>query len=702
VDVAFNDKNGRPLRFNHGGIVQGQEKTPPHRWVGLICSLFGEGKEIAQYTLGLDEILWTKWALSMDELESSLSSLVKSMLRYYDRKGLDPARLSWLQFDREKMRIIEPDEAPFGSLAAFTSSLNGGNWNDRWLNESDENNSKSGLNRSALAEARRFVNQEALPSFELFRKHLTAVARHYNKSQNANEETAQFHYEGVYTTSISGEIRCGTRWCSFLFEGSQAKESWRLRIDFGSEGLTNIRQKDPDLELVPGVQNEELVWQDSGFSANPKELAQYCCDTLLEMQNQDVVGAMPLQEPLIRGITVQNVLSFGSETPILLLTNLNVIIGPNGAGKSNFLSVLKFLACLPNDSLSAFLNREDGALQWIWHGSRRKNDARIAVDMRHPGSDKLLRYKLSFGVKSKDSSLAISGEEVVSSPTELSGQAPWVWDGSEQPIFDGPKRDVFFIRKGSTGEVYVSGIPRSEPPRRFRDDESVLSKFDDSEQYPEIAHFNKLFSSIRLYVDSGFGPNLAPRRPQTLDFRNDVLLEDYSNLAAVLQRVLNIEEQKTRFMALLQEFYADAKDVVIDIHKGFASVELKERDWTISARRLSDGTFRWIILLLILLDPAPAPLICLEEPEVGLHPDMIVTLGTLLREASTRTQIVATTHSEILVDALSETPESIIVCEKHEGATTLTRLSKDDLSVWLEDYTVGQLWRKGEIGGNRW
>jgi predicted ATPase len=700
VDITFNDKNGRRVSFFHEGVTEGQGPTPPLRWIGLDCLMIEPPNVEARYTFGIDELLWKKWNINSESLEGALSNLAYSLLRFYDRKGLNILHLSWLQFDRENMRIIEADEASFSSLQGFANTLNKGTWNDRWLFNADEI-SEGGLNRIAVAETRRLVNQSALSSFELFRKHLTAIARQHNK-RTANEEVPKFRYEAVYTTAVSGELLYSDKWCNFLFVGSSSNESWRLRVDFGVLGLTNLRGKNPDLELIPGAQNNDVIWQDSGLSVNSKELAQYCCDTLLEMQKTANVDFLPVQKTSIRGVTVKNVLSFGNETPFVLLKNLNVIIGPNGAGKSNFLSVLKFLASLPSDSLSSYLNREDGALQWIWHGSRRKDDAQIAVDIMQPGKDELIRYKISFGVKSKDSSLAISGEEVVSSPTELRGAAPWVLDGSEVPIISGPKRDVFFIRKGASGELYDAGLQRPESPRRFRDDQSVLSKFDDVDQYPEITYFNKLFSEIRLYVDTGFGPGLAARRPQTLDFRNDVLLEDYSNLAAVLQRVLNVHEQKERFMTLLQDFYADARDLVIDIHKGFASIELKEREWTISARRLSDGTFRWIILLLILLDPAPAPLICLEEPEVGLHPDMIVTLATLLREASTRTQIIATTHSEVLVDALSETPESIIVCEKHDGATTLNRLSKDDLSVWLEEYTIGQLWRKGEIGGNRW
>src|SRR6202034_1027015 len=118
--------------------------------------------------------------------------------------------------------------------------------------------------------------------------------------------------------------------------------------------------------------------------------------------------------------------------------------------------------------------------------------------------------------------------------------------------------------------------------------------------------------------------------------------------------------------------------------------------------RLSDGTLRWLALLIILLNPTPPPLVCLEEPELGWHPDIVPTLADLLRDASTRTQLIVTTHSTSLVDAFSDTPEAICVCEKVEGATQIRRLDRDKLKVWLNDYSLGHLWASGEIGGNRW
>ena len=61
-----------------------------------------------------------------------------------------------------------------------------------------------------------------------------------------------------------------------------------------------------------------------------------------------------------------------------------------------------------------------------------------------------------------------------------------------------------------------------------------------------------------------------------------------------------------------------------------------------------------------------------------------------------------TTHSDILVDALSHRPESVIVCEKHNGQTSMTRLDRSDLKVWLEKYSLGRLWMSGDLGGVRW
>jgi len=181
------------------------------------------------------------------------------------------------------------------------------------------------------------------------------------------------------------------------------------------------------------------------------------------------------------------------------------------------------------------------------------------------------------------------------------------------------------------------------------------------------------------------------------------LEEDASNLGLILNRLKGEPNVKKQLLEYLKLFYAEAEDIHVQIREGLVELRIEERlGFTTPATRLSDGTLRWLSLLAVLLNPAPPPLICIEEPELGLHPDIIPTLGKLLLEASERTQLIVTTHSDALIEQFTEKPECIVVCEKNDGATSMKRLDAMELATWLERYSLGELWRKGEIGGNRW
>ena len=86
-----------------------------------------------------------------------------------------------------------------------------------------------------------------------------------------------------------------------------------------------------------------------------------------------------------------------------------------------------------------------------------------------------------------------------------------------------------------------------------------------------------------------------------------------------------------------------------------------------------------------------------------MHPDIIPTIADLLIEASQRTQLIVTTHSDMLVSAIgSKVPEAILVCDRTSKGTTLTRLDPEEMKGWLKDYSLGEIWLKGAIGGTRW
>lgn len=168
--------------------------------------------------------------------------------------------------------------------------------------------------------------------------------------------------------------------------------------------------------------------------------------------------------------------------------------------------------------------------------------------------------------------------------------------------------------------------------------------------------------------------------------RNDRLEEDFSNLGLFLNRLkTRFPSAKKSLLAELKTLYDGIVDFDVSVEGGTVQVFLTEGEFSIPATRLSDGTLRYLCLLAILCDPEPPPLICIEEPELGLHPDVIPKLADLLVSASQQTQVVVTTHSDILIDALSESPESVVVCEKHDGKTQMRRLEATyELQQWLE------------------
>ena len=85
--------------------------------------------------------------------------------------------------------------------------------------------------------------------------------------------------------------------------------------------------------------------------------------------------------------------------------------------------------------------------------------------------------------------------------------------------------------------------------------------------------------------------------------------------------------------------------------------------------------------------------------EMGLHPDAIHLLAELLVDTSKRTQLIVTTHSDVLISALTDEAESVLVCENNQG-TRIKPLESGKLKFWLDKYRLGDLWRMGELGGN--
>jgi predicted ATPase len=385
---------------------------------------------------------------------------------------------------------------------------------------------------------------------------------------------------------------------------------------------------------------------------------------------------------LIQAIKLQNLLSFGPDTATLPLRPLNVLIGANATGKSNLVEAISLLESAPK--LLASPVRDGGGIRgWLWKGAPNAV-ATIDAVVANPAGNMSLRHVLSF--------------------TEAAQRFELVDERIEnEKRYDGQKDTYFYYRYEHNRPVLnVKGDHRELRREDVDPEQSILSQRKDPDQYPEITYLGTQFERIRIYREWSFGRYTPPRQPQKADQRNDFLTEDCLNLGLVLNRFRRMPDVKQRVLEKLDQLYPEIEDFDVIVEGGTVQVFLHEGRFAIPATRLSDGTLRYLCLLAILCHPEPPPLVCIEEPELGLHPDAVPAIADLLKEAAQKTQLIVTTHSDSLVDALSDQPEDVIVCEKQNGQTVMNRLDASGLSTWLQKYTLGQLWRRGEIGGNRW
>ena len=229
------------------------------------------------------------------------------------------------------------------------------------------------------------------------------------------------------------------------------------------------------------------------------------------------------------------------------------------------------------------------------------------------------------------------------------------------------------------GQPYLN-LSEAEQRQLLREEvnteQSILSQRRDPDSYPEITYLGDALGKIRLYREWSFGRFTPPRLPQPADLPNDFLAEDGRNLGLVLNSLRTKLGVKKKLLEALRELNEVIDDFDTLIEGGTVQLFMQEGNISIPATRLSDGTLRYLCLLAIVCHPNPPPLVCIEEPELGLHPDILPPLAKLLLEASERCQLIVTTHSEVLVDALTDSPESILVCEKPKDRTEMRRLER--------------------------
>ncbi len=354
---------------------------------------------------------------------------------------------------------------------------------------------------------------------------------------------------------------------------------------------------------------------------------------------------------------------------------LNVLIGANGAGKSNFVSFFRFIQEMAENKLQLAVAKHGGADAILHFGA--KITRQLDADFYFQNN----AYRVRF-VPVAENKLFI-GAERASSTTHYGPNAPppeAVRHNFGDPISSPePRRqESWLLQKGM---VYHQLGWSAMPAKRAFEFVSgwVVYHFNDTSEF------------------SGM-------RQQKAINDNEFLRQDAENLAAFLYMLQKTNQaaydQIRNIVRLAAPFFDDFK-----LRPVTANPELIQLEWTqigsdypFRPSQLSDGTLRFICLVTALLQPHPPATMLFDEPELGLHPYALTVLASLFKQAAkSGGQIIVCTQSAALLNEFE--PEDVIVVDREDGQSTFRRLDKANLSEWLENYGLGELWRKNIFGG---
>jgi predicted ATPase len=210
--------------------------------------------------------------------------------------------------------------------------------------------------------------------------------------------------------------------------------------------------------------------------------------------------------------------------------------------------------------------------------------------------------------------------------------------------------------------------------------------------------------SFRRYQFNDTSKSSPLKRTNQVD-DNRFLHTDGRNLATFLY-LLKQKHQKSydlicKTIQQVAPFFDDFQLEPLALNPNTIKLEWRHvgTDDYFDASSFSDGTLRFIALTTLFLQPVELrpSVILVDEPELGLHPSAIELLASLIKQASKETQVIAATQSSLLLDQFD--PEDVLVADRVDGATTIKRLEPEPLAEWLKEYSLGQLWEKGELAG---
>ena len=348
-------------------------------------------------------------------------------------------------------------------------------------------------------------------------------------------------------------------------------------------------------------------------------------------------------------IYVSGFKSFKSVT--IKLNPINILIGANGSGKSNFLSFFEMLRCIYDNRLAEYIGLNGGAERFLHKGPKVTNRINASLVLNN------VAYQ--FELRESDGHFVFAKEGII-----------------------GPDGNYSLSVQRYTNESSISYL------------ESVVDGNPISDYLKNISEYH--------FHDTG---KLSLFNSES-NVNSDIfyLYHDGKNLAAFLYEIQSLYPRAyQRIIKVIQSIAPYFRDFYLKPNAS-DGVRLLWRDkyseivYPTSA--LSDGTLRFIALTVLFMQPNPAKVIVIDEPELGLHPQAIAKLAGMIKSVSSRgVQVIVATQSADLISAF--TPEDIITINQVDGESHFERLDSEKLSRWLDDYTLGDLWKTNIIQGGQ-